>query len=559
MLYIVTILICALISHGLLLLNDGVYWDGWLIYSHLADKAWGNLFQIFQEAGSPQTAYFHWGFSYLQDIVFGHKTVAFLSITFSIILIYLILDETTIFSKYQSLFIALITLAYPTWQAAVELIFVPYPFCYCLFFLGWYATIKNVNFKGIVHLFWRLLCYGIFLVSFTIQSLLVLYYGILVSFFIISQKKNGCDSKQGLRAKVWQYFDYLFLPVLFWILTNFFFAPQGLYKDYYNPGFSPAAIIDVYSNFFAVAIYGHIYYSIKLLFSYPFVEYYILSLFIFIFFICKFPSDKIEDYPIKGFLLKMLLGVGLLFLAIFPYAAIGLYATPYGWSTRHALLIALPVGIIVVTCFGFLSVQTSRILQLIMPNMRYINQYALVSKLNFFFISVLLLAFTLSTTTYYLTWQARWIKDRSIMTKLAMMPVAKKTSMFIVYDYFLIGSEPYRYYEWASLFKQIWGNECRIGVDFRHSPEGYLKNYKEYQRAKYNLKDFDPNGCQTKMTIHPGAGLAVNNIRNYVELTIRYFYYKYFIKSELRNFLLEVTKIRLDPIPISSSASCREL
>ena len=145
------------------------------------------------------------------------------------------------------------------------------------------------------------------------------------------------------------------------------------------------------------------------------------------------------------------------------------------------------------------------------------------------------------------------------MTKLSTMPVAKKTTTFIVYDYFLIGSESYRFYEWASLFKQIWGNESRIGIDFRHSSESYTKNYKEYQSAKFNLRDFDPNGCQAKMLIHPGADLAVNNIRNYVELTIRYFYFKYFKESELRKFLTKVTDIELHPIQVNPSATCREL
>jgi hypothetical protein len=552
-----TIVISAIIAHGLLLLNDGIYWDGWLIYSHLVDKAWNNLFLIFQEAGSPQTAYFHWGFSYFNNIIFGYKAVVFLSITISTILIYRILGESGLFSDRQRLIIALINLTYPTWQVSVELIYAPYPFCYCLFFLGWYLTIKNVHIKGIAHLFLRLLSYTIFLISFTIQSLLVFYYGIFAIFFIVSKNRSHIDLKQGIKRKVWHYFDYLSLPVLFWMITNIFFAPQGLYQGYYTPDFSPIAIIDIYLNFLTVAVYGQIFHYLKLLFVSSFVGPFILSISLFLFLFYRLPFDILEDYSTKYFPLKIMFGFGLLLMGIFPYAAVGLYVTPYGWSSRHALLIALPVGLLVVVCFDFIVIQTCKIFQVLIPSISYSKQIIIISKLETALLLVLVIACTLSTLSVYFTWQARWIKDRSIMTKLSTMPIAKKTSMFIVYDYFLIGSEPYRYYEWASLFKQVWGTESRIGVDFRHSPESYLKNYKDYQSAKFNLKDFDPDGCQAKMLIHPGTDLAVNNIRNYVELTIRYFYFKYFKESELRRFLTKVTNIELNPI--TSADTCREL
>ncbi len=51
------LLLSALVVHGLLLLNDGVYWDGWLPYDSLMKKRWDLMYLWFSQAGLPTWAY----------------------------------------------------------------------------------------------------------------------------------------------------------------------------------------------------------------------------------------------------------------------------------------------------------------------------------------------------------------------------------------------------------------------------------------------------------------------------------------------------------------------
>ena len=50
--------VMALLSHGLLLLNDGMYWDGWLLDNHLAEDDWGEVNKWATDSGMPAIGYF---------------------------------------------------------------------------------------------------------------------------------------------------------------------------------------------------------------------------------------------------------------------------------------------------------------------------------------------------------------------------------------------------------------------------------------------------------------------------------------------------------------------
>lgn len=53
------LLLFTLAVHGIILLNDGPYWDGWMIDSWQRRKDWGALKKIFSEVGMPPQYYLH--------------------------------------------------------------------------------------------------------------------------------------------------------------------------------------------------------------------------------------------------------------------------------------------------------------------------------------------------------------------------------------------------------------------------------------------------------------------------------------------------------------------
>ena len=151
------------------------------------------------------------------------------------------------------------------------------------------------------------------------------------------------------------------------------------------------------------------------------------------------------------------------------------------------------------------------------------------------------------TVRSYLGWQARWVKDRCIMLKLADMPQAKACSVFWVEDRFpLGGEESYRFYEWAYLFRHVWGDERRIGIDYRSGPERLAALVKETNllTSMWALGQLDPNGPQARMTIR----CAKDRTGKAHSLFARYQFYRFLRPSKMDEFLQSVADVDIQPL-----------
>jgi hypothetical protein len=93
----------AIVAPGLLLLNDGIYWDGWPMYMMPRDGNREDLLRYFVEAGLPMRAYMHYAIGSFPGIVFGYKLVSFLAIAVSSLVIYRICDESGSLRRWESL------------------------------------------------------------------------------------------------------------------------------------------------------------------------------------------------------------------------------------------------------------------------------------------------------------------------------------------------------------------------------------------------------------------------------------------------------------------------
>jgi len=167
--------------------------------------------------------------------------------------------------------------------------------------------------------------------------------------------------------------------------------------------------------------------------------------------------------------------------------------------------------------------------------------------------------FTLSLVRNYVGWQARWVKDRSVMVNLRGREDARDDSVYWVYDEFpAVGKEFYRFYEWSSIFKTVWGGESRVGLDQKNTTsefdnsEKFLDRRQEFFTARYNLSNFDPAGCEVKLTIRPGPEASSETT-----MAFKYLYYKFFSPSRLDEYLRGVTNIEVQPIQSPRATNCR--
>jgi len=230
-------------------------------------------------------------------------------------------------------------------------------------------------------------------------------------------------------------------------------------------------------------------------------------------------------------------GAVLAALAVFPYIAVGLTPTTHGWMSRHTLLLGLPVGIILVAGMQILFRTRKR-------SIGVVGGAILVS---------ILLGFVLDSAYSYIQWQARWIKDTSVMATLASTPDAGNYSVYWIDDNYVLGGEPtYRFYEWSAMLRQTYGGESRIGLDRRTTKESFLFDGQPYFTHLYYLGDFDPRGCEAIVTISQGS-----EHHSDIGLVARYLYYSLVSPSERDRMMHRVTRVTVEPYASPYATNCR--
>ena len=528
------IAVVALIVQGPILLMDGIYWDGWLIYTSLAEKNWNNISAMFIEAGAPTTLYLHWFMGYLPNIILGYRLLAFVSIACSGLLVYLIGNETKWVNSTENLWIALLSLAYPANQVAFEVINVPSVFYLCLFYSACLLALRAERAAGFGHYGLRASAVLLFLISFTVNSLLVFYFGFLLLLALFVRRLQSLSLRQTLMRFLPRHLGYILLPLLYWLIKEILFPQHGLYANYNQFTFSPPEMLLNLASFLNNGIYGQFKIAVLELLNRPTL--WLLALlgawFGWRYFNEKAPTNRqsVSPYTLLAY------GVLLMGLGIFPYLAVGLSPTLSGWSTRHSLLLALPLALVIVAIARLLFSD---------PKMGF-------SRTGWIFLTTLLLAFGLATVSNYVDWQARWVKDRSLMVNLALLDGAEKYSVYWGDDQYPLGGESnYRFYEWSSIFKQVWGDETRIGIDQRYSTPTWLADYKPYFTKFHNLSGFDPAGCQATLTIRQG-----NSDYSAITLVKRYFYFKFLVPKRMSDFLANVTQIQVQPLSSPLAVNC---
>ena len=525
------IILIALAVHGLLLLSDGVYWDGWLVYQWLADKNWAALYAWGRECGRPGHAYLHWCMGHLPFFVVGYKVAVFVATTASALLVYRIGQRSGLLTRTESFFVAVLGLTYPAFQVRVELAILVYPVCYCLFLLGVWLALRSEQVSGKGHLIRRLCALACFCVAFSINSLLTFYFGILLFLFLCVKQSSGWTWRLMFTHLLPRRLDYLLLPFAYWGIVRACIPKHGSYAEtnYNEINLASCSLVNAFSAFVTNGIYAQINESLLLLAGQPAVVLLVIVVALWVYRICRMSESRWAG-PADAYLL-LAFGLALLFTGIFPYVAVGKWPTAHGWESRHSLLLCLPMALIMVACL----------------RLAFTTASGALGKCGWLVVSVLIVGFSAETVRSYLGWQARWVKDRSIMVKLADLPQAKACSVFWVDDRFPLGGEDfYRFYEWAYLFRQVWGDERRIGIDVSSGAAMLttLTKDRKYLTTRWGLSQLDPKGPQANLIIRCAIGRSDEPYR----LCALYQYYRFLKPRGMTEFLRSVTDIEVQPL-----------
>ena len=546
------LLLATFLLHGLLLLNDGIYVDGWLYYVNLSEQRWALLSDYFLQQGIPQAVYLYRLLALFPNFIAAHKVVAFLSLLLSGFLIYAIVTELQFTSKYENLVLALFTLAFPGYQFAVEISHLWNLLPYTLFLVGWWLAFRaeraSQSGENRLHLLARAGALLVLLISFMNASLLVYYFGFLLFFFICVSYHRNLSWKTMPAQVIRKYPDYMLLPLAYWFVMRQAFPPYGVFADYNQIDLTQLFLVRPWWQFVRDGIVVHFSRAFELM---PVLLIIFISLLLFFagrrLKVEKFPffSDRVDATTLAGF------GLLLLLLAMFPFVIVGKLPEPYGFHTRLSLLLGIPVSLFLLSFLraGF-SLAERRL-----------------HRAGYLFIALLFTAFLLAQIDVYLMWQARWVKEQSILLNLQSLERIEEYHVFYIEDRFAIKQPDgqihpanqylnQRYFqEWTGASRALFGpGKGSIGIDAAHlePSQAYLQWVAQLKELTsppahdyFLLAGADPFGCTAKLTIRETAIAANISLRG---LSRRYWQYRFLEPARMERFLQGLTTIDLEPL-----------
>ncbi len=446
------IIITTFFTHGLLLFNDGFYWDDWHVFSAVR-KGWDYLYyNYYKEWGLGPIVYFDWTLYTISDSLFIYKLVIFLSLMGSSVLVFELAKKSPLLTSLEALWIALIFVSFtPVKSIPSSVSLIHYVFCVFLFFLAsLFAVHSNPKIMSLLpaskrypRIILRLCALILFSCSFVTYSLLVFYFGFLTYWFHLESAyhKNDFLNFRSVFSFLKPKWDFFLIPFAYWIIKIKYYAPDTEHADYNKFHLSPVSVLQNLLKHFYYAFFQEWDNSLIYVLRNPLV--YLCLLMIFHFFIRRFTSgdDSRGDPPHESSKKVLLFGSLLFLMGSLPYALIGKSPVAEEFATRHALLSSLPIAILTVVAARFLPKK--------------------ISQVSWIVLLIPLTGFCIMSNENYFIWQARSIKTHSVARYLEKHPTFGVFSNYVVVDEFKIGEKYDETTQWMELFNKEWGEKTR--------------------------------------------------------------------------------------------------
>jgi|GEM_PF-4350549 len=541
--YLFWIGLTAFITHGLLILNDGVYWDDWYVYlPELENNAIGHKNQI-AGYGLYIQYYLYLAITWLPGIIFTNKLIGFLSISLTAIAIYKIMELTRLTRRHESLWVALLSMTYPVFQISFMMIGVYQLLYYMVFIMAiWVALLSKQTEKPLIHYLLRGGAIALFLFSFSFNILIGLYGGAFFILFIYDWNHSSNKfSLQALIHSLLKNLDYLVLSIVFYVVLR----PILLITTTEQPtsGYTPSVSNISISGLQVIleeVVFKQIFPNIERLITNPFLLLFTAIIVIGVLISHSEQTQKsIDDVRIPYYFSGVIILIGIIWFIVGSIPLLLTLNLPKasGWESRQGIFASLPVALIFVS-----------LLKVVFWDRAHTAWHRIGHAIAMIF----LLAFSASTISYYIGGQARWVKDRSFIHHMNMASIPQEMNVFWYNDllYPPLALERYRDEEIGLLLQladvsYIYTSTFR-GIDI----------FEEYEFVSSTFRTIDDpliqNSCQALLTITRGEQNDSD-----IKLTTEYFYYRFFAPSELDNFLNHVSTLYVTPLAVPQNSTCR--
>ncbi|MBD1382994.1 hypothetical protein [Metabacillus arenae] len=502
------------ITFGLLVTNNGLFWDDWTVHN-VENKG------LEQQFGENGYLTFLWLLKALNSL-FGNEVTAlriitFLSYLFSAIFLYFVLKKIKEIDSWSRLFIVLIFMLFPVNFARVSIVNANHAMNYFFFFFGFLLLMKYLSNKRIIT---RIISLSLFFLSFFTPSFLVIYLTIV--FYIFHCEKVNILNIRQASVTVLKYIDFILLPIIYWIIKKVFIKTTGHYANY---------------NELSLENFMNLPSELIRAFKYSYIEPILISIpksvlwgiffsiiWLVLFFVFKKSLNVFkEKINVKVDVIFFLLGFVFFVLGVFAYAAVGKTPSPENWNSRQQLLV--PLGASFITYF---------LVRLIAYLLNLGNNFR-----NIIF-TLFLALFITSNISIYFDYHRDWMKQLSIMENFKDSSIIQNNTTFVFDDntaYLNTLNRNYRFYEYTGLFEKTFHEETRIGVSDPQS----LKSRSFRSIFKYEFVNVGGYTLtEPQYTVHINRG----NYELSIMGTINLFFNKVFNKEQFNEDLKNVIDLQ---------------
>ena len=524
------LLIFCIITHGMLLLNDGNYWDGSMLSNLIQRQQW-MVIKEWHFSSSVHYAYFlFFLLGHIWNPNFLIKALSFLSL-------YAISCCSFYLAKYYlktpttyAIFVAACTISLPIYYVLVSIVHFPYVSALAVFLLSWLLYLNGYFKNNLIHM---VLAIILLTYSFNYNSLLVFHYGFICLFLYLTFDKYRPDNFVNSTLSFLKKNLIIFImPIVFFILKRTFFKTYGLYNNYnqvtlftHKAGYTFLSLImDIRREITRTIanILTGLYLSVQ-----DFWPIFILATFCIAIAIRKYVytteprNDLFKITPI------FFLGALLLIAAVLPYAAVGALVTSEVWTNRHAFLMGLPIALLLLSALELIRNDSKR----------YAIGLIIVSS------------FVFITFYQYITMQVCWIIDRSVIEVLHnIKPPTNGTTILTRYfnEISPLVPKSRSFYSQTLLFSKAWPGEKFLVIPViaessGNEPQEIKKLISTFSRSvimQTGLENYRSNNCTEKFYFF------INPDISKFRMTIYYFYYKFTHSNKLEPFLMNIVSLQ---------------
>ncbi|WP_271503241.1 hypothetical protein [Bradyrhizobium sp. CCBAU 11357] len=532
---IAILIVVLLVAHAPMLLNDGIFMDDWLVLKPRPDY-FIDIDFLLNGAGHPIFYSYDRFANWTGAPVVVMVSLALAGIVFGAVCLVLTATRLGLLDRAEAVGFALIVWTYPGYQLWAGKANAVYVFSFGLLFIGAWLLTLAFSAVGLRRVLLRVLASLVFLLSFALNSTIVLYAVVMFGLFVAIWRSG--DAAHGFVRRTWlaawccvlRYPELVVLPLVYWGTLNIWFKRIGVYAQHYGAHFPTLGeLARGWSAFFAASYRDVLTHAIRAAVQVPAL--FIAAAVLVGIVLLLLRRDAKTTASRSAITVPLALAV-VLFLALSsPYLIAGLRpSSVHFYESRHLLMFGVPLAL---TLLAFKRQAE-----------RWTGPGAAFAAI---FGASLIVSIGMLWSDYVFM-QARALKQQALARDLASRVQPAATVYALDDGFFDYPSRhvPFGVAEVTGMLRLAWGNQPVFGFALRAERPDILREMDEARKAPGSaFRHFDPTGPQATISLQPGPGAAANHI-----LARKYYVCRLLARcdvAELLSQLAEVT-IKLGPI-----------